>query len=385
LTGRYAHNTGVHGNGYPRNLDVTTMFTRLLRNAGYQTAMVGKFLNSWPLTRAPPYFGKWAMVRPSLDPYVNPEFNVNGTVKTVAGYATSIMGTYSVSFLRSFEWHDRKPWLLYVAPLAPHHPWTPEPRYRDVRFPTWHGNPAVFEEDRSDKPAYVRGVDWTIAGGRQVRTGQLRTLMSVDDMVGRIFGNVRALGENRRTLAFFLSDNGYLWADHHFGGDRGTAGQKRVPYTPSVRVPFFLRWPGHVTAGHQAPRLTGTVDIAPTVLDAAEVSPDPSKPPLDGRSLLRRDTRERMLLEYWRGNPSNYVPSWASIRTPSYQYIETYRDDERTVAFREYYNLIRDPWQLHNLLHDWNPDNNPPIRPLHTRLARDRVCRGTGSGLTACP
>jgi arylsulfatase A-like enzyme len=385
LTGRYAHNTGVHSNGRPRNLDRTTLFPRLLQNAGYRTAMVGKFLNSWPLTTPPPYFHRFALTSAEVS-YVDPTFNVNGAIKNVDGYSTSVVGRYAVRFLQHFESNDAAPWLLYVAPHAPHHPWVPAARYRDVPLPMWRGNPAVFEGDRSDKPPYVRRSDFfTVAGGRRVRDGQLRTLMSVDDMVGRIFGELGELGEARATLAFFLSDNGYLWADHHLGGDRGTAGQKRLPYTASVRVPFFARWPGHLSAGTRSARLTGTVDIAPTVLEAAGLSADPAKPPLDGRSLLDPDARGHLLLEYWQERASEWIPTWASIRTPMLQYIETYGEDETTVKFREYYNLARDPWQLRNLLHDGNPDNNPAVGALSKQLAEDRVCAGTGSGPTACP
>jgi arylsulfatase A-like enzyme len=184
--------------------------------------------------------------------------------------------------------------------MAPHHPWTPEARYRAVPLRSWPGNPAVFERDRSDKPPSFRKIDWSLADGRRVRDGQLRTLMSVDDMVGRLFATLHELGETRGTLAFFLSDNGYLWADHHLGGDLNTAGQKRLPYTDSVRVPFFMRWLGHLPAGTRDTRLAANVDIAPTVLEAAGIPQDPAKPPLDGRSLLAPDARNRLLLERWR-------------------------------------------------------------------------------------
>jgi arylsulfatase A-like enzyme len=377
LTGRYAHNTGVRRNKAALNLDRMTLFPRLLRRAGYRTAMVGKFLNGWGLRRRPPHFDRWAS---GGAPYIDPTFNINGTVRTVDGYSTTLMGRFARRFIRGFEANDAAPWSLYLAPRAPHHPWVPAPRHRSRPVGTWRGNPAVFEADRSDKPAFVRSVSRSLADGRFIRQGQLRLLMSVDDEIGRLFATLRRLGEARRTLAIFTSDNGFLWADHRVGGDRESAAGKRLPYTASVQVPFLLRWPGHFEAGSRDRRITGTVDIAPTVLDAAGVATDPRKPPLDGRSLLSREKRTRIVLEYWRGRA---VPTWASLRTRRYQYIEYYTDSNRRF-FREYYDLARDPWQLRNLLRDGNRANNPNVRALSRQLRHDRRCVGT-TGARSCP
>jgi arylsulfatase A-like enzyme len=380
FTGRYAHNTGVRGNGRVIRLDVETTFPRLLQQAGYRTALVGKYLNSWPLARIPPYFNRWAS---GPRKYTDPEFNVNGTVRTVDGYSTTLVGRFAKRFLRGFESHDSAPWLLYVAPNAPHHPWKAAERDRYALVGSWGGNPAVKERDRSDKPAFVRNRRYSLADGRQVREGQLRSLMSVDHMVGRVFRTLRRLGERRRTLAIFTTDNGFLWADHHLGGTRHTAGQKRLPYTASIQLPFALRWPGHVQPGTRDGRLIGNIDIAPTMLEAARLAPDPTKPPLDGRSILSGERRARILLEYWRGRSANWIPTWRSLRTKQYQYIEYYRDDG-TRFFREYYDLVHDPWQLRNLLHDGNADNDPDVAALAEQLRLDRRCSGT-NGETACP
>jgi arylsulfatase A-like enzyme len=384
LSGRYAHNTGVKSNAPPLALDMTTIFPRLLHDAGYQTALVGKFLNSWPLGDAPPYFDEWAL---GGNPYFNSVFDINGSVVRLAGYTTALTGDFAVSFLRGFETNDDAPWFLYVAPVAPHLPSRPEKRYRHAPLPAWHGNPAVFERNRSDKPPYVRSVYYDEADGAKVRRKQLRALMSVDDMVGRIVARLNQLHENRATLAFFLSDNGYLWAEHHLGGDSGrdTGGQKRVPYTPSVRIPFLVRWPGHLPEGVADTRLTGTVDIAPTALAAAEVDPDPAKPPLDGRSLFDANARSRLVLEYWQTQKSSWIPTWASILTKDFQFIENYADDGTTPTSREYYDLHADPWQLGNIMRDGNPTNNPDVAALSAQLAQDRVCQGTGPGPTPCP
>ncbi len=78
------------------------------------------------------------------------------------------------------------------------------------------------------------------------------------------------------------------------------------------------------------------------------------------------------------------IPSWASVRTREYQYIEYYGSDNITVAFREYYDLEADPWQLSNLLADKDPGNDPDVAALSSHLQQLERCAGT-SGPTACP
>ena len=92
---------------------------------------------------------------------------------------------------------------------------------------------------------------------------QLRTLMSVDDMVGTVMDEVDRLGESN-TLAVYMSDNGLLWGEHHIGDS------KRFPYTASVGVPMLLRWPGHIDGGSADARLAANIDLAPTIQDAVD-------------------------------------------------------------------------------------------------------------------
>jgi arylsulfatase A-like enzyme len=378
LTGRYAHNHGVLTQA-SAPLDRTTLFPRLLQQAGYQTAMAGKFLNRWHFETDPPYFDQWAMLcLCGRDPPST--FNVNGVTSTLWGDSTGLIGRYAVRFLRRFEENDATPWFLYVAPTAPHPPWRASPKYADRTFPTWRGNPAVLERDRSDKPEFVRRQHHGLRGARKARTGQLRELLAVDGLIGRLSSTLSQLREGANTLVIFTSDNGFIWSEHGIGRGR-KPGQKRLPYTASVKVPLLVRWPERLAAGLVDNRLVGTVDIAPTVLDAAGVDPDPSKPPLDGRSILDPWERDRILLEYW---IERTLPTWASLRTNAFQYTEYYANDGTTPTFREYYNLARDPWQLRNLLHDGTPANNPDVALLSAQLRQDRRC-ADATGPDACP
>jgi arylsulfatase A-like enzyme len=144
----------------------------------------------------------------------------------------------------------------------------------------------------------------------------------------------------------------------------------------------MVRWPGRVEAGAVDDRLVGGVDLLPTVLQATGTTPPALGYPLDGRSLFAPGERERILLEFHTGH-RNY-PSWASIRTHTTQYLEYYAKDDRTVTFREHYDLVADPHQLDNVLADDDPSNDPDVDALSAELKLHRACQG-GTGTSACP
>jgi arylsulfatase A-like enzyme len=373
LTGRYAHNHGILTQE-PQSFDVRTSIPRYLRQAGYLNGIAGKYLNRWgagPTFKpmSPPYFDLWATTRPSGNGYRKTLFNLNGRLHRVKRYSTSFIRDQTIDFLRAFEQQDSRPWLMYTAVVAPHAPYKTQAQYRNARVGSWPGNPAVFEADRSDKPPYVQARSQTYDHGASVRARQLRTLMSVDDMVRSIFKELGRLGEGRRTLAFFVSDNGYLWADHGIIN-------KTVPYIPSVRVPLLVRWPGHLAGRSVDDRITANVDIAATIARAARLDVD--GPPMDGHALFDRHwTRDHLLVEYFQGD-TGIAPTWASLTALDYQYVEYY-DDNGDITFREYYDLDADPYQLTNTLGDGDPSNNPApgvVADLSARLADERDCAG---------
>ena len=377
MSGRYAHNHDVETNRSAGQFDQRGSLQRYLQEDGYRTAIVGKFLNGWE--GDPLYFDRWSIY---VDPitYYGATVNRGGLHQRVDRYETDFVASEAVSILGQFEDSDEEPWYLYVAPFAPHDPYQPKRSYRDARVGGWKGNPAVRERDRTDKPPWVRGKrrQTTFQEGREIRTGQLRTLLSVDDLVRRVTAALRALGEEGTTLAFFVSDNGKHWGEHGLGG-------KQDPYTHSVQIPMYARWPGTIAAGRDDPRLALNVDVAATVLDATGTPLDPEYP-LDGRSLLETTWQRDHIYSENKFGGSGF-PSWSTVRSPTEQYIEWYDEDLETITFREYYDLSTDPWQLRNLLGDADPANDPPpedLSALAVQIARDRRCEGT-TGPGACP
>ena len=375
MTGRYVHNHGVK-HFVPYELDQETTIQHYLSDSGYRTAFFGKYLNKWRVEDDPPHFDAWATFpQSSIKTYSGGRWNVNGEVQNINVYSTQFLLRQAMRFLdRSDASNDSLPWLMFVSVPAAHEPFVVEDRYRGTPVGTWDGNPAVFD-NLDDKPAYLsaresRACD--LECGRSIRAGQYRTLYSVDDLIPKIFDHLDGLKENENTLAFFISDNGSNWGEYGLSG-------KRYPYTPSVKVPMLMRWPLVLDAGVDA-RLVANIDVAPTILDAADLTGQIATP-MDGRSLLQEFNRSRLLLEHW---GTREVPSWASIRTADFQYIEYYKDQQHSHRFEnEYYDLRVDRWQRNNLLAGNDPRSGPSeerLKQLQRILAGALKCAGS-----ACP
>lgn len=381
FSGWYAHRHGVRTNVDAPNLDqdasTSPTLQRYLKQAGYRTGVFGKFLNNWDLSQPPPFFDRWAIFNEGYTPI---EVSEQGAQKTVQQYSTNYVADHAVDFLKEGAQQDGRPWFLHLAPFAPHPPSTLDPKYADAEIPEFEANPAYFQADLEDKPEWVRNNQIAPPARRShpcygqprecvvhwLRDLQLRTLKSVDDLIGRIFEVLDATGQTEDTLAFFTSDHGFMWGEHGLSA-------KQNPYTFSIKVPLLMTWPSQLAGGASDLRLAANIDVAPTVLDAVGIEPD--SPP-DGQSLLSTSgARERWLTERWRLPEKAAIPDWASTRTKTYQYVEYYADDE-SVMDREFYDLAADPWQLRNLLGVPAGADEVPVAELSRQLAADRGCAG---------
>ena len=365
MTGQYSHNHGVTDNvpeNHPVDLGAPTL-QGYLQDAGYTTGLFGKFINKWPVEFVPPRFNEWLLLAARTDGggFYGARWNDNGTVVTKPGYSTNIAFNRADAFIRNQE----GPWYASVAPFAPHSPYTPEKKYADMSVPYWGGNPGTRETDKSDKPLFVRSSDHTLSEGKYIRQQQIRALQTVYDQRDKLLATLQETGQLDNTIVLFLSDNGYLWGEHGLT-------RKVRPYDPSIRVGAYIRGPGF--SGGTDTRYTANIDVLPTLLGMANVPFDDSI--VDGRD-MRSSSRVSILTEFL-GDLDGYQ-TWASVRTPEFQYIEWYRDDG-TVEFKEYYNMSSDPWQLKNLLHDGMPENNPDKRMLRDLVSQAKACAGT-----ACP
>ena len=330
FSGEYSHNTGItHNNG--TGFDAKDTWERKLHAHGYYTGIIGKYLNG-------------------LDTLDAPYFDFRNRGERPAGDEIARFDPQVDRFLTTAEIHDRRPWALEVASYSPHAPWTMSPP-NPLPIPRFDPPPSYQEANRTDKDPAVQAISHPDRQIQAAYYGQQMEVQEADREVHHVFRDMRADGEARNTIAFFLSDNGFAWGEHGLLG-------KGMPYPESVQVPFFVRWPGHVPRNTVDSRLAANIDISPTNYDATGIPPHY---PVDGRSLLQPESRRWLLLE---GQTGVYnIPPWWAYQTKHREYIRW------SNGFNEYYNLRRDPWQLH-------ADNSD--RPkLDRKIRRARKCAGS--------
>lgn len=355
LTGRYSHSTGVWSNRMPfggwegfsgLGAERHTIAVAL-RAAGYRTSYVGKYLNGYGGTTIPPGWAEWRSFSRGWG-YYRYTLNLNGRLVNYGhsprDYSTDVLGRMAADFVRRSAKSSR-PFFLLFAPAAPHNPAIPAPRHAHVNLHLPPFQPPSLNEDLADKPAYIRRTAGAFRRRvRKYRIRQYRTLLAVDEAVGRILDSLRATGKLKNTIVIFTSDNGVEWGEHGFSPAR-----KSVPHEASIRVPFIVRYDKLVHGGRTDERLVTNLDIAPTLASLAHVRFGGEGASL--KPLLRGNTsiawRRQFLVENMGGDfRLDRIPTYCAVRTERFLYA-LYATGEQ-----ELYDLEADPYQLKNLARD---------------------------------
>ncbi len=337
FTGLFAHNDRVRTNQDKLKLET---FMSVLHQNGYYTGFDGKYLNSY-LGEPRPEFDFWVSEAGGVASYNDPNLNVNGTWAVHPGYLTYIFRDYALQFLDQAS-QQSKPFLLVYSSRAPHAPAVPAPEDKNLLQDLPPYRPPSFNEaDVSNKPGSISGMPLMtttdIANNDHYRRNQILSMTSLDRTVGDIINKLKAMGQLDNTAIFYISDNGVHWGEHRLSADKGSA------YEEAIRIPFAMRYPPLVPKPYVEDHLVANIDIAPTILDLAGISPPWT---MDGMSLVKLlkgegAWRDHLLIEGW---PARGY--WTGIHTDRYVYIETENE------LSELYDLQTDPYEMNNLIHD---------------------------------
>ena len=323
MTGRYCASHHVYRNGAERFPRDEILVTRLLADAGYDCALIGKLhLSSSERGEARnddgyrvvhwsnlPYPGEaaddlneylaWLRNEKGVDPNaILPHYDLRDRGRSHAGQG-DIVRPGAHEALRQTKWANEMalrfvaeerdgPWLLSINPYDPHSPYLPPREFLDrydpkdvpapvfrsedlQRQPRFHGIRAqnVFARDPLDLGRPEERAPGSGAGdsfnARLVKCGYYAMIEMIDLHLGELLDALDTAGELDNTLVVFQSDHGELLGDH------GLVYKGARFFEGSVRVPLIVSWPNRVAGGRTSESLTELIDVAPTLLEAAGV------------------------------------------------------------------------------------------------------------------
>jgi arylsulfatase A len=325
LTGRYPVRAGMSvGVVYPHSTyglpqsEIT--IAKVLRDAGYRTAMLGKWhlgtvADSWPTRHG---FESFWGVPYSNDMSPFPLYRDEAVLEreTVQETFAARMADEAEKIIAA---PADAPFFLYVAPIAPHVPLRPGADFRGRSGAGLYGD-------------FVEELDWT---------------------VGKILDALRAGGKDRDTLVVFTSDNGPWW--------EGSSGERRdrkgSTWEGGYAVPFIARWPGGIRPGRSSDAISINCDLFPTFAAIAG-APPPQGVTLDGRDI-------RALLNGDRRSPHDHLlffanAQLAAVRNQDWRlvlraYYQTFEAPLDRLNARLLFNVAADPGETVNLI-DRHPD-----------------------------
>jgi arylsulfatase A-like enzyme len=280
LTGRYPFRNGMeersHGNDTAGMLPDERTLAEALKEAGYNTALIGKWhLGNWyqrqlPLQRGFDYhYGLYGALISYYDKVRERyyDWHRNGETIREEGYTTDL-------FAREFE--------QLIAARK-----TGRPFFYYVPFNAVHGpDEAPAELVEKYRKLLKEKPDTGPANRQDYRAIKYAMLESMDAAIGRILGALKTQGVIENTLVVFFNDNGGRQSNPPYRGGKGET------YEGGVRVPCIFYWPGRVPAGKTIDGMVHVVDLYPTLLNLAGGSL--AQPlPLDGMDMWDVITREK--------------------------------------------------------------------------------------------
>ena len=384
LTGQYGHINGVMSNNEPIHPTAIT-FPRLMREAGYQTAIFGK----WHLRTRPEGFDHYEILL-GQGPYYNPLLISETDSVRHNGYTLDIVSDRAARWLRGRD--KSKPFMVMLTFNGPHRWWDPGPDqlslYRDTTFEI----PKTFWDDGAGRASPARDPEmriaddmiprdlklvppnnidslqlttWNIAyependklraarpSGRELAKWKyqrfiadyMRVISALDSQVGRMLAELEQNGLSKNTIVVYSSDQGFFLGDHGWF-------DKRWMYEESLRTPLIVKWPGTVKAGARNKDLVMNLDLAETFLDIAGAKKPEA---MQGESivpLLRgrtpRNWRDAIYYQYFEYPGWHAVRRQYGVRTSRYKLIHYYE-----VGEWELFDLDKDPEELKSVYAD---------------------------------
>ena len=398
LSGTYNHVNGVR-TLQDRFDGAQDHVGKRLQDAGYQTAIIGKWHLGHGEEADPTGFDHWCVL-PGQGAYYNPDFYTADGKINVEGYCTDIITDMSLDWLKQRD--ADKPFFLMCHHKAPHRPWEPSPKYKDLYEDVDIPIPETFHDDHSGHAQAAREAKMTMwdLNERDLKgpvpaglskeeehhwryqkyiKDYLRCIASVDDSVGELLDYLEAENLFEDTIVIYTSDQGFFLGDHNWF-------DKRFMYEESLKMPFLMSYPRAIEAGSVNTDMILNIDFPAMWLDYAGVAVPADWQGESCRACLEgnapADWRQSMYYRYWmHKDGAHNVWAHFGIRTTDYKLICYYADALDTVDPREagadgkcspeepeweMFDLKKDPQEMINVYND--VDYEDVVPNLKTKL-----------------
>lgn len=376
LTGTYNHVNAVTTLDTPLDNSLWT-FPKALQEAGWQTALFGKWHLGHGSSAEPTGFDRWRVL-PGQGHYHNPVFvDSDYGIDEVGGYVTDLITDDSLNWLE--ERNPDEPFALFCHHKAPHRTWEPDAKhftmYDNVEIPF----PDTFRDDLVGRADVVQAVKMRMLDLDPIRDlkavvppgltldeeiewryqryikDYLRVVASIDDNVGRMLDWLDANGLSDNTIVVYTSDQGFFLGDHGWF-------DKRLMYEESLAMPLLVRYPDRIQPSSSCEDIVVNVDFGPTLLELCGLE---TADHVQGRSFagqLLGDTPQdwptSMYYRYWMHNDGAHAcPAHYGVRTRTHKLICYYNDPldqpgacgPANPVEWELFDLIEDPLEVHNI------------------------------------
>ncbi|MDF9796476.1 arylsulfatase A-like enzyme [Catalinimonas alkaloidigena] len=419
MTGQYPQTNGVLDLDGSLPVEKQYLPTEM-KKLGYQTAIIGK----WHLKEEPAAFDHYEVL-PVQGKYFDPEFRKQGegswpdNLVQYEGHSSDIITDLSIEWLKNQRKADQ-PFFLMHHYKAPHDDFEFAPRYADYLEDTQIPEPGSLYEQpdfgseatRGKNDSLIHRIGTSVSNRHPYRSyveqyeisnpetkeatskayqeylkRYLRCVKGVDDNLGRLFDYLKENGLWENTIIIYTGDQGFMLGEHDYM-------DKRWMYDESMRMPFIMHYPPMIEAGSRSQAIINNTDFAPTMLALAGGEKPGYMQGNSFASVLEGNDegfdQQSTYYRYWMHLMHHDVPANFGIRTKDYKLIFYYglpsdmntigkkamgwQDEsytiEQTPAAWEFYDLSKDPEELHNRYND--PAYQETIAKLKEQLRQKR-------------
>jgi arylsulfatase A-like enzyme len=352
FTGRYARSTGTYSNGCGQNSDENTV-ADLFHAQGYFCGTIGKHHmdmtpenknHGFDLVDVPHGFWEYSKSLPYEQAHPG-RAKVGECALPNQKHDAGMVAQATIDFIRD---HKSKPFVVWCSFEGPHTPICVSKPWSEWYDPSMLTLPPTWNQQDMQLPGMDRflrksGTYDTELLHRQTLAYYYGYVSQIDHNIGLVLQELEKSGLAGNTIVVYTADHGEMMAEHGLWTKCATG------YEPTIRVPMIIRLPGIVPAGTRVNELACSIDLLPTLMEAAGLNIPVN---VQGKSLLPLaqgkavEWRKYAVSELGSSVDSQVV----AITSTTRKYVRFKKGGK--LEYEQLFDLVKDPWETQNVLSD---------------------------------